>query len=69
MSHVFDDWPDDDEPTYDESAEEDECSKCSCPTLGEQCAECGADLCPMCFSTGGGFCSNCPTECYQPWIP
>lgn len=37
---------------------------CSCgqPSIGEQCGFCGQDLCPDCFSSGGGFCSGKHTQ-------
>jgi hypothetical protein len=46
------------------------CAECGGRTVGERCSQCGLPLCPMCFETGGGFCSACPSEDrpgYPPW--
>ena len=57
-----------DEPEYDEGPEEEgydervRFCKCGAKTIGEQCGFCGEDLCPSCFSAGGGFCGANHTQ-------
>ncbi len=58
-SEWFDD-PDDVEPIACP------CGRVSCR---EACEQCGTPLCPMCFETGGGFCSKHPDESYRPDEP
>lgn len=55
-----------DEPEYDECPQDVwrvvHCYECNHETVGEQCGFCGTDLCPHCFSAGGGFCSAKHTQ-------
>lgn len=56
----------DDSDDYDyepsEPREDPSCSHCKQPTCGEWCGFCGVDLCPFCFSAGGGFCGGRHTQ-------
>ena len=54
-----------DEPDYDECencSPKRLCHECNHETIGEQCGFCGNELCPSCFSAGGGFCSAKHTQ-------
>ena len=53
-----------DEPDYDEWKHDIRlCHECGHETVcGECCGFCGNDLCPHCFSAGGGFCSAKHTQ-------
>jgi len=51
-----------DEVTHNDAAYTCECGRNS---IGDSCGQCGMPLCPMCFESGGGFCSKHPDEDFE----